>query len=264
MLAEFPGLQGLPTSSRAGHAVVIFFPEETIYNCLKSGQPPLSPETGNESISSSSNESTSDSDKACINYDTVWCSTRVRPRWSSLEAVAGSTTSPTTETSSLHEGKPVIQARQVPHHPQAIDHMPLTIEPPNSQTTVSPAFTKTARQLIAYKRDEAQQALHVPSNYSLAMHINEDELRHITWDLLINMTIKLGFIDSQEADKSSEECYFPANLFLLGLAVPGDHSFIDESDLDEDMPPLMSVSDSSESDKDSEMESEGDKDGIPE
>ncbi len=69
--------------------------------------------------------------------------------------------------------------------------------------------------------------------------------------------------DSQEADKSSEEYYFPANLFLLGPAVPGDHPFIDESDSDKDMPPLTSVSDSSESDKDSETESEGDKDGIP-
>ncbi len=73
--------------------------------------------------------------------------------------------------------------------------MPRTAETfPNSQPLLSPMFVETVTQLIAIKRDEAQQAFHVPNNYTLAMRVAENELRRIIQRLLADKAIKLGFI----------------------------------------------------------------------
>ncbi|SJL17806.1 uncharacterized protein ARMOST_21368 [Armillaria ostoyae] len=339
-LAELHGPEGLPVALRAGHAVVMFFPEENscefsnkngkiVLNnmsiCAEDsfacGRPPSSQGRDSESTGSSSNDSTANHEEICMILDDVRSYPQAEPRLSSLEAVAGSTTPPTFESSEDSEEEEgeikehhtfvhpavhpsVIQARQALHRPQAIGNMPRIIElASNSNLHLPPTFAETATRLIAIKRDEAQQAFRVPNDYSLAMRVNEAELRRITQGLSTDTTIKLGFVvrtlarlinkkgvalllhnpvflttarkmlfpgrlpvldeDSDEADENSREFSFSASLFHLGPAAPGDNLYITELDSDSDIPPLVSVSDSSESDEESETDSERDEDGVP-
>ncbi|SJL18085.1 uncharacterized protein ARMOST_21657 [Armillaria ostoyae] len=317
-LAELQGPDGLPVASRLGQAMVIFFPEENNYDCLLSRRPPSSQGRDDESVSSSSSESSTKEDEFQMVMDTARSYPRAESRLSSLEAVAGSTTPPTVESSEEEEGEvkeqqmlvhpavhpSVIRARQALHRSQAIGNMPRIIEPAsNPHLSLPPTFAETATRLIAIKRDKAQQAFHIPNNYSLAMRVNEAELRRIMQGLAVDTTIKLGFVvrtlvrlvntkgvslllhnpvfltatckmlfpgrlpmldeDSDEADENSREFSFSASLFQLGPAAPGDNLYITESDSDSDMPPLASVSDSSESDEESETDSERDEDGVP-
>ncbi|KAK0183756.1 hypothetical protein F5146DRAFT_1147170 [Armillaria mellea] len=127
------------------------------------------------------------------------------------------------------------------------------------------------------------------------MHVDESELRQLVQGLSVDTTIKLSFAvrtlarlvnkkgvalllhnpvflsttqrmlfprrlpildkDSDEADENEREFTFPANLFRLQLAEPGDNTFVTDSDSDQDMPPLTSVSNSSEGEEGSETDS---------
>ncbi len=69
--------------------------------------------------------------------------------------------------------------------------------------------------------------------------------------------------DSDEVDENSREFSFLASLFQLGPAEPGNNHFVTDSDMDHDMPPLISVSDNSESDEESKTDSKTDEDGVP-
>ncbi|PBK91302.1 hypothetical protein ARMGADRAFT_1031523 [Armillaria gallica] len=112
-----------------------------------------------------------------------------------------------------------------------------------------------------------------PAMHSSVIHARQGIPQHL--GLTAEKAIKLGFVmlfpgqlpvldeDSDEADENSREFTLSASLFQLGPAAPGDNHFM----TDDDMPPLTSISSSSESDKESgkesEDDSEKDKDRIP-
>ncbi|KAK0183757.1 hypothetical protein F5146DRAFT_1147171 [Armillaria mellea] len=173
-LSKLQGPDGLPVASRAGHAVVIFFPKNDTHkfsnrrnnhipdnlwvraeDTSSCGRPPSSPGRDDESICSSSNEKPASHEDRCLTLDIANSHPQAEPRLSSLEAVKGSTMPPTFESSEDSEDEggtkeerlvhpavhpSVIRARQILWTP-GIQNTPWTSVPsPNKQLFLPPVF----------------------------------------------------------------------------------------------------------------------------
>ncbi|PBK76185.1 hypothetical protein ARMSODRAFT_970657, partial [Armillaria solidipes] len=238
-LAEIQGPDGLPISSRVGHAVILFYPGEherkpgtdTFWNdLLRQKTACLDPE--DLSIFSSvfdrdddddavaramQNETGSDDDDDMdLDDDDSRLGLRRRNSYPPDTGPASASvqlTDPSTLKVPLEEGE-ILDAAPLPNlqwqsymcrynttpaNEPSIETNPFPIlrglkRSPTPHSLLPNTFVLPVQRIITIKLDEARAVFRVPKDYTLRMHVDDDELRELVRGLPIATAVRLDYI----------------------------------------------------------------------